>query len=167
MHNYLFIYKIPNFLKHKENLINLINKIPKNTLDTISHTDWNLPTSMHREYLEYFKNNLADDYVKSFCKHFKINNYTFNNLWFQVYSKGDYHGIHTHSKTHFTNVLYIKLPSKNLKTKVISLFEEELNFEAQEGSIVSFPAFYSHESPVNKTEEDKIIISFNSNIERG
>jgi len=164
MDNYLFNYNVSNFLNHKNNLINLINKMPANKYNNISNTDGNLPKNLKRTYFDYFINNIYNDFSLNFCSYFNINKIELINIWFQLYKKGDNHSMHTHPGAHFANVFYIKLPHKNLKTKIILFNEKELNFETKEGSIISFPAFYKHESPINKYEEDKIIISFNTNI---
>ena len=79
--------------------------------------------------------------------------------------KGDSHMPHTHPQTHFTNIFYIKLPSQKVKTNINSLFKEQLNFEGKEGTIISFPGFFEHESPINNTDDEKIIISFNLDVE--
>ena len=169
--NYLFNYVVPNFDKHQDNLINLIHKIPNNPMEmsppkcTVFHTDWNLPKKMYKEYLNYFREHILKDYAKSFCEHFKVETLKFNNIWFQVYRKGDSHMPHTHPQTHFTTIFYIKLPSQKVKTNINSLCKEQLNFEGKEGTIISFPGFFEHESPINNTDDEKIIISFNLDVE--
>ena len=115
-------------------------------------------------YIDYFLKNIFDDYAKHFCNLFKIDNIEMINMWFQIYKKGDFHGLHTHADAHFTNVFFINLPHKNLKTKIYSFYKKELSFEIKEGSIISFPAFYKHESLKNNYEEEKIVIAFNTNV---
>ena len=56
--NYIFKTKVHNHSEIKQNLLDLINLIPtnpiKNETDNIFHTDYNLPSSMHREYFKLF-----------------------------------------------------------------------------------------------------------------
>jgi uncharacterized RmlC-like cupin family protein len=54
--------------------------------------------------------------------------------------------------------LYVQLPGK-LTTKT-SLYD----IDAKEGDIVTFPAYVPHNSPENKNDEEKIIVSFNTSI---
>ena len=164
MNDYLSIFNVDNFVNHKNNFINLMKEMPPNKFDDISHTDWNLPKTVKRTYIDYFLKNIFDDYAKHFCNLFKIDNIEMINMWFQIYKKGDFHGLHTHADAHFTNVFFINLPHKNLKTKIYSFYKKELSFEIKEGSIISFPAFYKHESLKNNYEEEKIVIAFNTNV---
>ena len=164
MNDYLSIFNVDNFVNHKNNFINLIKEMPPNKFDNISHTDWDLPKTVKRAYIDYFLKNIFDDYAKHFCNLFKIDNIEMINMWFQIYKKGDFHGLHTHADAHFTNVFFINLPHKNLKTKIYSFYKKELSFEIKEGSIISFPAFYKHESLKNNYEEEKIVIAFNTNV---
>ena len=164
MNDYLSIFNVDNFVNHKNNFINLIKEIPPNKFDNISHTDWDLPKTVKRAYIDYFLKNIFDDDAKYFCNLFKIDNVQIINMWFQIYKKGDFHSLHTHADAHFTNVFFINLPHKNLKTKIYSFYKKELSFEIKEGSIISFPAFYKHESLKNNYEEEKIVIAFNTNV---
>tara|TARA_R100000664_G_C2663770_1_gene78795 strand:+ start:55 stop:573 length:519 start_codon:yes stop_codon:yes gene_type:complete len=170
MCNHLSIYSVNNFKNHKNNLITLIKQTPSTKHGHVSYTDWKeecLRVNKEftkRTYVNYFVKNIFNDYAKHFCRYFKIKKIELVDIWFQIYKKGDYHLLHTHESAHFANVFYINLPHKKLKTKVYSLKEKELKFKCKEGDIVSFPAFYRHGSSINNYEEEKIIISFNTNI---
>lgn len=163
-----FIYKVKNFIKHKENIISLINRIPKNPLknatDVISHTDWNLPLNFEREYFKYIEKEIFEDFSKNFLEKFKYRKLFISRAWFQVYEKNDLHGFHSHGQANFTNVFYVNLPNKQIKTNIQLPNGESLDFEIDEGDILTFPAFLIHESPKNIYEEKKIIISFNSDV---
>ena len=84
-------------------------------------------------------------------------------MWFQVYKKDNYHSYHTHD-SNFTNVMYLNLPNNNLKTKIKGPKERSVEFDVKEGQIISFPGYLWHSSPVNKSDLEKIIISFNTNL---
>tara|TARA_R100001126_G_scaffold97388_1_gene70685 strand:+ start:76 stop:591 length:516 start_codon:yes stop_codon:yes gene_type:complete len=164
----LIIHHVNQFDKHKSKLIDLIYKIPETSFtsdnEKISHTDFKIPRTMKREYTDYFFNNIYESYCNNLRSVNKANYIGFNNIWFQVYNKGDWHGSHTHPGSHFTNILYINLPDKNLKTILQKPNGEFINFEVSEGDLITFPAFYQHQSPINKSNEKKIIISFNIDI---
>jgi len=158
------IYKVPKFVQHKKNLIDLIYKIPINSLKTkgekISHQDYNLPMDVKKDYINYFKENIFEGFATNFCNFINMNKIQITNLWFQVYEKGDFHNFHTHMRTNFTNVFYLNLPHKNINTK-IKLNNKNYNIYVEEGDILSFPGYYPHGSSENKYNERKIIISFN------
>jgi|TARA_R100000152_G_C6738267_1_gene162232 hypothetical protein len=161
--DYYSIFKVKNHAKHKENLINLIKKIPKNKYDNISHTDWNLSDQTKKEWQKYFLNNIFDQWSKFFNQKTK-QQIILHNFWFQWYDVGDYHNWHVHTDTHFTNVYYLSLPNPNLKTSILA-FNKEKNIKVKEGQILTFPAFWKHCSPRNIYFDPKIIISFNIDLD--
>jgi len=163
-------FKVNNFINHKKILIDLIKKIPKTFIhsdrERISHSDCELPNTMYREYKEYFLQNIFNDYCKNLCTVFNFKEINLGKLWFQVYGLGDQHKNHTHGGAHFTNVFYINLPSEELLTQVTGPSDQKIILKAEEGDIVTFPAYYNHHSPKNTHDEEKIIISFNIDIWR-
>tara|TARA_R100001129_G_scaffold30356_1_gene20057 strand:+ start:2537 stop:3073 length:537 start_codon:yes stop_codon:yes gene_type:complete len=164
-----FIYKVKNFKEHQKNIIDLIYRIPlnpkidKNGGEKISHTDWNLTDEVRKEYRDYIHEHILKDFSANFIKSLKTHSLGINRLWFQVYRKNDFHGYHTHPDTNFANILYVKLPNKNVITKFKIPNNEDVNLNVSEGDIVTFPAFYIHQSPINTNDEEKIVVSFNSN----
>ena len=161
------IYRVPNFSEHKQNLINLIYKIPQNPMnvpgDKIFHQDYGLPKTMKREYAEYFQEYILNGFAPKICQFFGSKGIEVTNLWFQIYKKGDYHDFHTHPNTNLTNVFYINLPNTEIKTELCLPKDEKFSIDVNEGDILTFPGYYAHRSPVNIFKEDKIIISFNMN----
>ena len=168
MIDFINVYKIINYNQHKDKFINLINKIPETYLidenQKISHTDWKIPITMKREYRDYFIKYIVGDFSKNLCSKFDSKEIEVKNIWFQVYKKGDFHNIHRHCGSQFTNVFFVNLPHKTLKTKIYNLDKNIINVNVEEGDILTFPAFLKHESVVNTCEESKIIISFNLDI---
>ena len=165
-----FKFKVENFESHKQNLINLILKIPTNPLimepdkSTVSHTDYNLPSQMRREYVEYFIKNISSQYIKFICQKLGCKKIKLSNIWFQVYGQGDSHGYHVHGGCNLTNVFFLSLPDKNIQTKIKLPNNDFLKKDVSEGDIICFPAHYYHCSPVNENKQNKIIIAFNTNV---
>jgi hypothetical protein len=160
----IIINKINNYKEINKNLLDLINKIPRNPLiedlnSTISHTDFNLPQNFKREYLEYFFE-IIKPYFEEICYKLNSKKIKINNAWFQQYTKNNFHKWHTHPKTNFTNVYFVELPNKSLSTEILG----QKNLELEEGDLLTFPAFYYHRSPVNLSEKRKTIISFNIDV---
>lgn len=157
------IIKINNYKEINKNILSLIDKIPKNSFkdknQNISNTDWNLPQSFKREYLDYFYK-IINPYMDKIATILNSKTWSINNAWFQQYNKSESHDWHTHAKSNFTNVYFVELPSKSLGTEILNY--KKLNLK--EGDLLTFPAYIYHRSPLNITNERKTIISFNSDF---
>ena len=161
-----FIYDVPNHEEHKKNIIELIKKIPQNKYENISHTDWNLPPTMQKDWQHYFNKNIYTYFEDVFrdLTNFKVFK---ENSWFQWYETNDYHVWHTHPRCHFTSIYYLNLPNDKLKTQLYDIRDEKIidEIEVNEGQLLTFPANIIHRSPENYSDELKVIISFNSNFD--
>jgi hypothetical protein len=155
-----FLYDVLNHDVHKNILIELIKKIPRNKLNQVSHQDHNIPPSMIREWANYFWPNIYHHFREEFCDMVK-GQIQVTNAWFQWYEKNDFHEWHVHEGVHFTNIYYLSLPNKDMKTVVKDL-DGERSIYVKEGQILTLPAYWKHRSPPNKYNEPKIIISFNT-----
>ena len=158
----ILITKVKNYKKINKELLKLIEKIKNPYLaegNSISNTDWNLPQNYTREYLPYFyeiiKSSMHDLAFKLHSK-----NWTIHSCWFQQYYKSNHHDWHTHQGTNFTNVYFIELPNSSLATEI---YEHE-NLKLKEGDLLTFPGFFYHRSPINRSNKRKTIISFNSSF---
>jgi len=165
-----FLYDVPNAPQHKNNIMGLIQKIPPNPYEAISHTDFNLPGDFYREYASYFLNNIYKQFEQEFLKYLNetsVKNWktvmVLNNMWFQWYNQNDYHTWHVHPRCHFTNIYFLKNTSPSLGTQ-IRFCKKEYKVEVKEGQILTIPSFYLHQSPLNTLKEPKVIISFNTTI---
>ena len=156
------IYDVPDHNNHKAILLDLINKIPANPYKEVSKTDWNLPKSFKRKYINYFYSNIAKNMMDQQKKYFKAKSWKIENGWFQQYQEKSSHCYHTHPEVSFTNVYFLELPDKQFKTFIQS-GGKEYNYKAQEGQIITFPAHLLHKSKENGNLR-KTVISFNSNF---
>ncbi len=165
----LNIFKVDDFQNHKTILLNLIEKIPQTHIKQkgldVEHTDWDITPNMKREYVDYFLKNIFKNYAEEICKKFNCGNLSLLNIWFQVYGKNGHHSHHRHSDAHFTNVFFLQLPNKNLTTKIYNLKNELIDVKVEEGSILTFPAYLKHESSANESDEKKIVLSYNINVD--
>jgi len=159
------IHKVKNFEKHKKNIIDLIYQIPlhsfENETQKITHTDWGLAKQNTGFYKKYIVDNFFSDFGKDLANSITLEHLSVSNMWFQVYRKGDFHNYHTHPKANLANVFYINLPNKSMKT---NFKNDILNVDVEEGDILTFPAFLVHASPINTFNEEKIVISFNTDL---
>jgi len=164
-----FKYKIPNYKDLKKELIDLIYKSNFETVDKygekVSFSDFEYSKDFNRQYVIYIFDKIIEDFSKEFCKTNNCKSILIQNIWFQIYKTGDFHSIHTHPMSNFTNIVYIDIPMDKIKTNVYSLNKDKIDIEIKEGDILTFPAFFPHESPVNDCKDNKIVVSFNSSIE--
>ena len=158
-----FLYDVPNAPQHKNNIMDLIQKIPPNKYEAISHTDFNLPGDFYREYAFYFLNNIFKQFEQEFLTNLNEPSMILNNMWFQWYNQNDYHTWHVHPWCHFTNIYFLKNTSTSLGTQ-IRFCKKEYKVEIKEGQILTIPSFYLHQSPLNTLKDPKVIISFNTTI---
>lgn len=160
----ILITKVDNHKEINKELLSLINKIPKTSLNeeeqNISNTDWTLPRDFKREYLDYFYT-IIRPYMLKLADQLNSKNWKIHNGWFQQYHKLENHSWHVHGGANFTNVYFIELPSDDLGTEILN--HKKIN--VKEGDLLTFPACYYHRSPVNQTDKRKTIISFNSDFE--
>ena len=169
--SFLIINSVKDNYKHKEILLNLIEKIDKNEMknsdDNITNSDWNLPKETEREYMKYFLEHVVNEPMNKMTKHFKSENWNIPNVWFQQYYKSDYHDWHLHAYCQFTNVYFIELPNNEDKTEIFDLLTNKTveYVDIKEGDILTIPSNFIHRSKAINTNKRKTVISFNSNID--
>jgi hypothetical protein len=167
--SFYLINKIKEHNDIKNNLINLINKIPINKIDVktenISHTDWNLPNDCNREYVDFFRK-IIKPYIEKISLFLNTKDYRVHNFWFQKYKNQDFHNWHIHPDCNFSNVYYLNLPEKNMRTKIFNIVDKSFSYlDVTEGDLITFPSFLHHKSEANKNNQDKIIIAFNTSFD--
>ena len=166
---FYIITDIKEHQQNKDTLLSLINKMEQSKIndgnDVISKTDWNLPENTKREYVNFFYS-MITPYMNIMANKLKCKYWDINNTWYQVYKKQDTHGWHTHPGVNYTNIYYINLPEEKIKTQLYDIIENKIIDEIQvkEGQLFTFPAHIIHRSPINTSDKNKTIISFNSNF---
>ena len=163
--SYYMVTKIKEHKQIKSDLLSLIAKIPQNSFEDITHTDWNLPKDLKREYLDHFYK-IITPYINEMTEFLEEKSCTIQNGWFQQYYKNNYHTWHRHGKTNFANVYYLELKDTKRTTKVRPIVnsKKSINLIAKEGEMVTFPAMFHHTSEKINNNFRKTIISFNSDF---
>ena len=155
---------MPNFSIHQQNLCNLIDSDSFGSKKfSITKTDYF--QNNRGDYLKYFEKHILKDFELDFKKKWKNSEIRFETIWYQVYGKNSFHDKHTHTKTNFTNVFYIQLPSNNMVSQLWDEDDKKINMKIKEGDILTFPGFISHNSKINLSDKQKIVISFNFSLE--
>jgi len=169
--SFYIITDIKEHNQNKKKLISLIYKIKESNIanenSNISRTDWNLPKETRREYLDLFYS-IIRPYMNVMTNKLKCHSWDITNAWYQIYKKEDKHSWHSHSHSNFTNVYYINLPEEKIKTQLYDIIDNKIidEIEIKEGQLFTFPAHIIHRSPINTSDKNKIIISFNSNFDK-
>ena len=167
-------YIVTDIKEHKQNkstLLRYIDEMPPSTVDrqrfdeSVSKTDWNLPSSYKRNYLDTFYD-MMKPYLGEMALKLKCKQWNVLNTWYQVYEKGDIHGWHIHGRVNYTNVYYLSLRNKVMSTQLYNVVDDKIikNIEVKEGQLLTFPASVIHRSPINKVHQEKVIISFNTDF---
>ena len=161
----IFVNKIADHNKHKAVLLNYFsqgfNKL-NDKRNNITNTDWSNNNDFKRKWIHYFKDNVLNQVQNNLLDDRLAVNLILHNIWFQQYEQDDVHEWHTHAGSQYTNIYYVELPDTSLKTEILG--EEDI--EIEEGDILSFPAYIFHRSKINKTNQRKTVVSFNTSYDR-
>jgi hypothetical protein len=158
---YIFKTKVQSFQDVKNKLLEQINLIPNNPMQSegqnITHTDWNLPRTMHREYANLFIKTVTP-HIHVMVEELKAQEAKIDNYWFQTYGENGKHNWHTHPQTNYANVFFLECP-QGYSTQF-----KDFSENCEEGDIISFPAFLPHCSPPIEAGSIKTVIAFNTDF---
>jgi hypothetical protein len=108
-----------------------------------------------------------------FCNHFSFSSYQIRNSWFEVAKKHDYHPAHNHYPLGYVGVCYIQYDENIHKPiRFLSPFNNFVNGSilyhdpknVKEGSMLFFPASIIHETKPNKSDIERMVVSFNIRV---
>ena len=133
-----------------------------------------------------FKKNIFE-HINNYSKEFNFNKkLKISNCWININAHKDSNVPHTHPKSFFSGVFYIKTPKKSGKLTFINpgrnlmewVFDENVtdyneqnssiwSFEPEENVLFIFPSFLEHQVGPNMNENEKrISISFNTELKQ-
>ena len=163
--SFYLVTKIKEHKKIKNKLLSLIDKIPTNSYENISNTDWKLPKDYKREYLDLFYK-IISPYMNKMQDLLQEKSWEIQNGWFQQYYKNDFHQWHRHARANFSNVFYLELPHKSMTTSIRPVLNSKKTYKirAQEGDLITFPASMAHTSEKTNSKLRKTVIAFNSDF---
>jgi len=162
-------YSVPNWQDKKIKLLDLIDNKSNLLLDECQ-TDY-FSSSGRASYFDEWYSILGEDIQNCLNRI----NLPFSSpedwqLWSQKYYFGEYHSVHTHGLGNLSAVLYVEFdPDEHVSTRFYSPFadpffgslESQTLTDIQEGDIIFFPAMLMHESPPQKSEKVRTVMSFN------
>ncbi len=188
----VFKYQIRNYKNINEELLSYIYNLEKEDPKGVKKSNifgWH---SKSFDLLE--KNNTPNKFFLMIEDHIKdvFNKYgwVFNplkvkctSMWAIINRKNSFNIEHTHSNNYLSAAYYVKAPENSGNFKVSNpniinrnifpksnqgteLNSNSVSIKINEGDLLIFPAYLPHSVEENKTEEDRVIVSFNIDIVR-
>ena len=173
-------YKIENWQEKKQKLLEICSTIDFKNQDIANVKFTNFKAD--NVYTDYGnkKNNTYKDNVKkilknelrNFQKDAKLNEMRVGEVWFQQYYKTQFHSPHNHGACGYSSITYIKFnKDKHVPTIFLAPFNDprgdiiQFSPKVDEGEIIFFPSMITHYVQPNKSNDIRIILSFNINID--
>lgn len=142
----------------------------------LGYTSFNSNNLIENKNFDFFYDHLKI-IITEFLKQLDYTrNWEFVNSWASVYPKGAYIPLHDHKPFHWSGAYYVNahencgdiyfvdpkeyaLQNEPTHTTVRGNFNHRVT--PVSGMLLMFPSYLKHETLPNKTDEDRIIISFN------
>jgi len=152
-------YQVKDWYDKKLKLIELFESTNTNIQTNVQVTPHNLKTTIFDEEIEKFQ-------IES-----EINVKT-SALWFQKYYRGMNHDAHTHGIHGFSSICFIEYDEHEHSSPVflspfldVSIGLQRIYCpKVNEGDIIFFPSNLMHYVPVNKSDRERLVVSFNLRI---
>ena len=186
----IFKYKIDSYQEWNAQLLDYIYGLKEDDESGIERSNingWhskpfdlkNTNSIQHKFLLETTK--YVFDAIKAFGWKLDPSRVICTEMWSIINKKNDYNTIHTHPNSYLSAAYYVKAPKncgKFIVENPLSISRHsypalerptEFNIkvarlEIEEGDLLLFPAYLPHGVEENKSEEDRVVISFNINI---
>ncbi|CAB5221990.1 hypothetical protein UFOVP242_204 [uncultured Caudovirales phage] len=159
----IFISRVSNYKEVNQALLNIIaqdknGNTEKSDCQRISKTDFfnESPRLYHDILLPHIENHAGN-----ILEQINGTAWQISKLWYQQYGTGDYHSWHFHNCS-LSSIYYIELDSQGSRTS-FQCRGKEFSLDVEEGHLITFPSYLSHQSRPNKGNR-KTVISFNMEI---
>jgi uncharacterized protein (TIGR02466 family) len=187
----VFKYKISDYKKHNKDLTNYIYDIYNKDQEGIHLSNINGWHS--RPFNLQEKNSPPHNFFLDIKNHiidvFENYGWVFNSekikcqaMWAVINKKDNFNVEHIHANCHLSAAYYVKLPKNSGNLKIYNpnnisrnRFPQiskptELNIlsrllKVSEGDLLIFPSYLPHSVPKNESDEDRIVVSFNLEIQ--
>ena len=167
---YVYIVHVDEWKLKKDKILSLVNfndKTASTKFGNLTYSDFGVESPSKEIYNKTFLS-MVNPYLKEFHKHV----YPYKQIWgpwCQKQLSGDFHQTHDHGSIGYSAVFYAKInPDVHESTSFISPFPhpndgsvKSRNLQANEGDLIFFPAHLLHGSIPHKSDEDRIVFSFN------
>ena len=172
------IYKIgiDSWREKKKQILNFVGNADYRVENKL-HTDYRKKDNTNKPQTEYSYPiwELLKPYLKTLSNElgFDPTSCPVPNMWSQKYYSGSNHKVHNHGPFGYSFILYLKFnPEVHKPTRFMTPlnipFKNSFNGadlwynpSIKEGDLVCFPSMILHESQIQETDEERMILSFN------
>ena len=187
----IFHYKLENYKETNKELLNYILELQKN--DKIGNTHSN-KGGWHSQNFDIVNQGPPINFlnkIKDFLKHIISNEFGWKYvpnkqrivaMWAIINKKNSFNVAHNHQNCYFSSAYYVKKPKnsgditffdpKQAKTyrfpkveKYTEYSSEAVTIKPEEGDLLIFPSYLYHSVGENLSEDDRVVISFNVDID--
>ena len=183
-------YKFLHFEKFNKELLDYIYKLKEMDNEGLERSNvhgwhsknFNLKdqNSIQNKFLASLKDYIFDVF-ESFGWSFEAKKIICTEMWAIINKKDSFNVVHTHPNSYLSAAYYVKAPmncgkflvenpnavSTHSFPKIIKKNEFNSNtrgIEVEEGDLLFFPSYLPHRVGKNESNEDRIVISFNINV---
>ena len=155
----IFIGQYPRHAELKSEIISTLEKYKdvqnRQTNVKATMTEWNIDSFEILNLKNYILNFLNSQYP--FVSQ-RNQEFSFTNIWGNIYRNGDYTIEHDHLFDTFSVVYFLK---SNIKDSPLIFLPFQTKIEPEEGKIVIFPSYIRHEVPEHTSKDTRITLSGN------
>lgn len=164
-----FQYKILNWDNKKLKILELIElnlKKHKHPLDLIQTQKTSFASKDFDAY------DIISEDINQFAQEIDCE-VIFLDHWYQIYKKNDFHSIHHHtvSPNLYSGIIFVKYKEEVHKSTsfVNPLYwstgqPKNYSPKVEEGNMIIFPSDLLHEAPINTSNIERVVVSFNLKI---
>ena len=184
----IFKYQIDNYKKINEELIKYIYGLHNNDNVGVKKSNINgwhskpfdLKDDIPNKFYSHINNYIKDVFNK-YGWEYNNTKVLCTSMWAIINKKGNFNIEHTHPNNYLSTAYYVKAPENcgnfkatnpNILNRHIRAKAEEANelnsnsasIKINEGDLLIFPAYLPHSVDENRSDEDRVIVSFNIDI---
>tara|TARA_B100000401_G_scaffold200743_1_gene135371 strand:- start:56 stop:661 length:606 start_codon:yes stop_codon:yes gene_type:complete len=186
----VFKYQIDNFKKINEELTKYIYELNKKDNIGVNKSningwhsrsfDFNEKENVPNKFYSHINSYIEDVFSKLGWEYDKTK-IKCTSMWAIINKKGNFNIEHTHPNNYLSAAYYVKAPdncgnfkatnpnilSRHIRAKTKQANELNSNsasIKINEGDLLIFPAYLPHSVEENKSDEDRVIVSFNIDI---
>ena len=184
----IFKYQVDNYKKINEELVKYIYGLHNNDNVGVKKSNINgwhskpfdlkddIPNKFYSHINKYIK-----DVFNKYGWEYSDTKVVCTSMWAIINKKGNFNIEHTHPNNYLSAAYYVKAPKNcgnfkatnpNILNRHIRAKAEQANelnsnsasIKINEGDLIIFPAYLPHSVEENKSDEDRVIVSFNIDI---
>ena len=187
----IFHYKLDNYKEINKELLNYILELQKSDKTGNAHSNkggWHSqnfdivnqgpPINFLNKIKDYLKHIISNEFGWKYVP----NKQRIVAMWAIINKKNSFNVTHNHQNCYFSSAYYVKKPKnsgditffdpKEAKTyrfpkieKYTEYSSEAVTIKPEEGDLLIFPSYLYHSVSENLSEDDRIVISFNVDID--